>query len=118
MLPGGVALISDTVGFITIMLIDIEVIQQMAVTASLGVATVIFTNLILLPVLLSYIGFPADYRQRLHDRIERTDRLWMRVSRIAEPWPAAALIVLSVVLLVFGARHASEIKIGDGSEIG
>ncbi|MEN8728677.1 MAG: MMPL family transporter [Desulfuromonadales bacterium] len=113
LLPGGVALISDTVGFITIMLIDIEVIQQMAVTASFGVATVIFTNLILLPVLLSYIGFPADYRQRLHDRIERTDRLWKHVSRIAEPWPAAALIVLAVVLLVFGARHASEIKIGD-----
>ncbi|MEJ2198878.1 MAG: MMPL family transporter, partial [Desulfuromonadales bacterium] len=113
LLPGGVALISDTIGFITIMLIDIEVIQQMAITASLGVATIIFTNLILLPVLLSYIGFPADYRQRLHDRIERTDRFWMHVSKIANPLPAAALIVLALVLMVFGAKQASEIKIGD-----
>ncbi len=90
LVPGGVALISDTIGFITIMLIDIEVIQQMAITASLGVATIIFTNLILLPILLSYIGFPNDYQQRLRDSIERMDRFWMRVSRTAKPWPAAA----------------------------
>ncbi len=113
LVPGGVALISDTIGFITIMLIDIEVIQQMAITASLGVATIIFTNLVLLPILLSYIGFPNDYRQRLHDSIERLDRFWMHVSRTAKPWPAAAIILVSFVLLVFGAMHASKIKIGD-----
>jgi hypothetical protein len=113
LVPGGVALISDTIGFITIMLINIEVIQQMAITASLGVATIIFTNLILLPILLSYIGFPNDYRQRLHDSIERLNRFWMHVSRTAKPWPAAALILLALVLLIFGAMHASRIKIGD-----
>jgi predicted RND superfamily exporter protein len=113
LVPGGVALISDTIGFITIMLIDIEVIQQMAVTASLGVATIIFTNLVLLPVVLSYIGFPSDYRQRLHDSIESMDRFWMRVSRTAKPWPAATLILFATVLMVFGAMHGSNIKIGD-----
>jgi predicted RND superfamily exporter protein len=113
LVPGGVALISDTIGFITIMLIDIEVIQQMAITASLGVATVIFTNLMLLPILLSYIGFPADYKQRLRDSIESMDRFWMHVSRTAKPWPAAALIVLATLLMVFGAMRGSEIKIGD-----
>ena len=113
LVPGGVALISDTVGFITIMLIDIEVIQQMAVTASLGVATIIFTNLMLLPVLLSYIGFPVDYRKRIHDSIESMDRFWKQVSMIAKPWPAAGLIVLAIALMVFGAMRGSEIKIGD-----
>ncbi len=113
LVPGGVALISDTIGFITIMLIKIEVIQQMAITASLGVATIIFTNLMLLPILLSYIGFPADYRQRLHERIERMDRFWMRVSLIAKPWPAAALILVASLLMIFGAMRGSDIKIGD-----
>ncbi len=113
LVPGGVALISDTIGFITIMLIDIEVIQQMAITASLGVATIIFTNLMLLPILLSYIGFPKDYQQRLRDSIERMDRFWMRVSRTAKPWPAAALITFAALLMIFGAMRGSEIKIGD-----
>ena len=113
LVPGGVALISDTIGFITIMLIDIEVIQQMAITASLGVATIIFTNLMLLPILLSYIGFPKDYKQRLRESIEKMDRFWMRVSRTAKPWPAAALIIFATGLMIFGAMRGSEIKIGD-----
>ena len=113
LVPGGVALISDTIGFITIMLIDIEVIQQMAITASLGVATIIFTNLMLLPILLSYIGFPKDYQQRLRDSIEKMDRFWMRVSKTAKPWPAAALIIFATGLMIFGALRGSEIKIGD-----
>jgi predicted RND superfamily exporter protein len=113
LVPGGVALLSDTIGFITIMLIDIEVIQQMAITASLGVATIIFTNLMLLPILLSYIGFPKDYKQRLRDSIERMDRFWMRVSKTAKPWPAAALIIFATGLMIFGAIRGSEIKIGD-----
>ena len=113
LVPGGVALISDTIGFITIMLIDIEVIQQMAITASLGVATIIFTNLMLLPILLSYIGFPKDYKQRLRESIEKMDRFWMRVSRTAKPWPAAALIIFATGLMFFGAMRGSEIKIGD-----
>ena len=113
LVPGGVALISDTIGFITIMLIDIEVIQQMAITASLGVATIIFTNLMLLPILLSYIGFPKDYKQRLRESIQKMDRFWMRVSRTAKPWPAAALIIFATGLMIFGAMRGSEIKIGD-----
>ncbi|MEK6247170.1 MAG: MMPL family transporter, partial [Planctomycetales bacterium] len=113
LVPGGVALISDTIGFITIMLIDIEVIQQMAITASLGVATIIFTNLMLLPILLSYIGFPKDYKQRLRDSIEKMDLFWMHVSRTAKPWPAAALIIFATGLMIFGAMRGSEIKIGD-----
>lgn len=113
LVPGGVALLSDTIGFITIMLIDIEVIQQMAITASLGVATIIFTNLMLLPIMLSYIGFPKDYQQRLRDSIEKMDRFWMRVSKTAKPWPAALLILFATGLMIFGAMRGSEIKIGD-----
>lgn len=113
LLPGGVALLSDTIGFITILQIKIEVIQQMAVTASLGVATIIFTNLVLLPVLLSYIGYPQDYRNRLHDRIERMDRFWMRISKIAKPWPAAVIILLALGLLGFGAWQGRQIQVGD-----
>ena len=55
-LAGLTALLADAVGFAVLMLIDIPVIQDLAVTASIGVAVLIFTNLVLLPVLLSYWG--------------------------------------------------------------
>ena len=56
LLPGVVALASDTVGFVTIALIEVPVIQEIAVSASLGVAAIILTNLGLLPALLSFAG--------------------------------------------------------------
>jgi predicted RND superfamily exporter protein len=48
------------VGFAVLMVIDIPVIRDLALTASIGVAVLIFTNLLLLPVLLSYTGVSAS----------------------------------------------------------
>ena len=55
LLPGSVALASDAIGFVAIALIPVRVIQEIAVTASLGVAAIILTNLGLLPVALSFL---------------------------------------------------------------
>ena len=65
LVPGGIALLSDTIGFITIMLIEIRMIQEMAITASLGVAIIILTDLILVPVLLSYVRLDETYMAKM-----------------------------------------------------
>ncbi len=59
-LAGLTALLADAVGFAVLMVIDIPVIKDLALTASVGVAVLILTNLILLPVLLSYVGVSAE----------------------------------------------------------
>ena len=59
-LAGLTALLADAVGFAVLMVIDIPVIHDLALTASIGVAVLIFTNLLLLPVLLSYTGVSAQ----------------------------------------------------------
>ncbi|MEP6874789.1 MAG: MMPL family transporter, partial [Burkholderiales bacterium] len=46
---GLTALLCDAVGFAVLMLIKIQVIQDLAAVASIGVAVLIFTNLVLLP---------------------------------------------------------------------
>ena len=111
--PGVVALLSDTVGFITILLIKIQVIREMAITASLGVATIILTNLVLLPVMVSYINVDSGYRAKLHRSLTRTAGLWRSVARIADRRPAAITVAIALVLAVFGAWKARDIKIGD-----
>ena len=58
-LAGLTALLADAVGFAVLMVIDIPVIKELALTASVGVAVLIFTNLLLLPVLLSFTGVSA-----------------------------------------------------------
>ncbi len=63
-LAGLTALLADAVGFAVLLVIDIPVIRELAVAASLGVGVLIITNLILLPVLLSYTGVSAKAARR------------------------------------------------------
>lgn len=58
-LAGLTALLVDAVGFAVLLVVDIQPIRELAIATSLGVAVLIFTNVILLPVLLSYIGVSA-----------------------------------------------------------
>jgi predicted RND superfamily exporter protein len=113
LIPGGIALASDTIGFITILLIKIQIIQEMAITASLGVAMIIFANLILLPVLLSYLSYSDAYKEKTRVRAARMKKIWDKVGRVAEPKPALIVLLVSAVLLTFAAWKGADIKIGD-----
>jgi len=61
-LAGLTALISDAVGFAVLWVIDIQVIRDLAVTASIGVAVLVLTNLVLLPVLRAAAAASARSR--------------------------------------------------------
>ncbi len=113
LVPGGIALLSDTIGFITIMLIEIQMIQEMAITASLGVAIIILTDLILVPVLLSYIRLDETYMAKMLARAEHLDRLWISLAKVATPRNATVIIAISAVLFLAGGWKATQIKIGD-----
>ena len=113
LLPGMVALASDSVGFVTISFIEVQVIQEIAVTASLGVAAIILTNLALLPVLLSYFEADDAERRAARARDDFLRPLWARIARAAHRGPAAVAIGVAVVLLAAGAHLASEVRVGD-----
>ncbi len=61
---GATALLCDAVGFAVLAIIQIQAIQDLAVIASIGVAVLIFSNLVLLPILLSYVGVGAQAARR------------------------------------------------------
>jgi len=111
--PGGTALITDTIGFLTLLVIPIRVIREIAIAASLGVAVILLTNLLLLPVVLSYVTYPKNYRQRLERRARQMDHLWRGLARVVEPGPARLIIIASVLLFAFGAWKGTGVRIGD-----
>jgi len=113
LIPGGVALLADTFGFITMLVIKIQTIQELAITASLGVAVVIVTNLFLLPILLSYQKLPAHYQAKVAARKVITDGLWRKVSRIMEPTPSIIILVVTALLGAFAWYKSQEVRIGD-----
>jgi len=111
--PAIVALLADLVGFVTILLIPVEVIREMAITASIGVAIVILTDLILLPVLVSYVHFDAGFHDRVARRQRWLARVWHRLAGITRRGPALAVIVFAAVLAVLGWWKGRETPIGD-----
>ncbi len=113
LLPGGVALVSDTIGFLTLLLIDIGIIRELAIAASLGVAAIILTDLVLLPVLLSYL--PA-LRPRSASRVgvgTRRDRWWGLISHLAAPRVALVTLAVSSALYGYGLWQGAKLEIGD-----
>ena len=113
LVPGTIALLSDTIGFITILMIDIEIIQEMAITASLGVAVIILTNLFLLPVLVSYMDLGDKYRDKLINRADALLPLWKKLAHVSERGTAKKIILISFALLIFGIWKGADIRIGD-----
>src|SRR5579864_2304066 len=111
--PAVVALLADLVGFVTILMIPVQVIREMAITASIGVAIVILTDLVLLPVLVSYVRFDAGYHARVEHRQQRLARLWRQLAGITRRGPALAIIVLAAVLGALGGWKGRETPIGD-----
>jgi predicted RND superfamily exporter protein len=99
LIPGTLALVTAFVSFISLALIPIPMVRELAVTASIGVAFKIVTNLIMLPVAASLCNFTTEYAGKAMLKREKRAR-WLRfLARVAEPRQAA--MVLAAVAVVF-----------------
>ena len=113
-LPGMIAILVDAVGFITLLVIDIGVIRELAIGASIGVAVIVFTNLILLPVAISYIGISKKAVERSKREAGREQPFWRLLSNFAHPVvaPISVVIALSAGVAAFWYQK-EHLQIGD-----
>lgn len=101
LIPGTLALVTAFVSFVTLLLIPIPMVRELAITASLGVAYKIVTNLVMLPVAASYFDIGRHYADSALVLREKRSH-WLRtLARVAEP--RNALVVLAVTAVVFAA---------------
>jgi len=112
-LPGMIAILADAVGFITLLIIDIGVIRELAIGASIGVAVIVFTNLILLPVAISYVGISKRAIERSKLDAVRDHSFWRLLSNFASPKVAPVSIVLALLAFGGGLWYSQNLKIGD-----
>lgn len=113
LIPGGIALLSDTIGFLTLLSIDIGIIRELAITASLGVAMIILTNLILLPLLVSYLPITPKDRKNHAGNISETSVVWRFMASFATRGPAAIILGLTVILFGAGWINSQNLQIGE-----
>ncbi|MEJ6520274.1 MMPL family transporter [Shewanella bicestrii] len=113
LVPGGVALLSDTVGFITLLSIDIGIIRELAISASLGVGVIIFTNLILLPLVISFTELKVAPQGAPTSDEVRAEAIWRKLAKFATPKYAVVVIAATIALYFAGLQQANQMKIGD-----
>ncbi len=115
LIPGAVALMAGCIGFATIMLIDIKMVRELAITATAGVALTIFTDLVLLPVLLSYTKLRNMERKRAYRlrQLTQFDKIWAFLSKLSRPLPALFLVIGGALIWFFAERHGDKVMIGD-----
>ncbi|WAB91914.1 RND family transporter [Pseudomonas citronellolis] len=117
-LAGLTALLADAVGFAVLLMIDIPVIRELAIAASLGVLVLVISNLILLPVLLSYVGVSRKAAERAVQRESvsaagHSGAFFVWLVRFTEGRRAALAIATAAVLAVLGVAVGTQLKVGD-----
>ena len=118
-IAGLTALVCDAVGFAVLLVIDIPAIRELAVIASIGVAILTFTNLILLPIILSYVGVSKTAALR-SGRAEarataegRRHPLWNALDAFTRPGYATAALLIAVALGAWGYYEGLQLHVGD-----
>ena len=112
-MAGFMALLCDAVGFAVLLTINIGVIRDLALIAGLGVAVLVVTNLILLPLLLSYAGVSLKAASRSAAAETATSGGLNRFAQLTDKRWALPIVLVSVVLAVAGYVVSLGLQVGD-----
>jgi len=113
--PGAMALLSNAVGFLVMIYIAIDIVRELAVTTSIGVAVMLVTNKMLLTILLTYVRLTPKELGSLKAQggSERGEWLWSRLRVFARPKVAVVTLLGTAILLGAGTLKSRDLKTGD-----
>ena len=112
LIPGTLALVTAFVSFITLILIPIPMVRELAITASLGVGYKIVTNLVMLPLAASLFTFTKEYADKAVLKREQRSA-WLRtLARVAEPRNAAIVILATLAVFAVAVWQSHDRVIG------
>jgi len=111
--PAMLALISDAIGFFTLILIEVDVIKDLAVGASVGIISIIITNMVLLPIVMSYLGV-SNYGIKHVQFVEKNPSpIWGALAQMSTHKYALVFIIVAQIALAMGLFVAQDLKIGE-----
>lgn len=112
LIPGSMALVTDLVGFGTLYFIPIQMIQELAITAAIGVALKILTNLVMLPVLVSYFKIDDGFAARAARARDTRKRVMQKIGNVANPRPAIAIVFIAIALFITAFMQSQDRHVG------
>ncbi len=112
LIPGSMALVTAFVGFATLTLIPIPMIRELGITASIGVAYKIVTNLVMLPIAASYLSFDDAYVARMTRLRARREQVMAWLGRIANTRNAIIGTLAGAVLFAVAFQQSQHRHVG------
>ncbi len=114
-IPGSIALITNVAGFLTIALVPIGVIREMSVNACFGMAAVIITNKLMMPIWLSSLRVQdiTAFRARRARLAQAGEALWQRMAIVTKLPVAVALLGVATLVLAASLYLQQQRIIGD-----
>lgn len=64
--PGLLAFVTDLAGFVTLLIVPVGLVRDMAALAAIGIALKIIANLVMLPLIASWLTFSEGYVERMN----------------------------------------------------
>lgn len=116
--PGAIALLTEALGFGVIMLIAIPIVQELGITACLGVLLMIITNKMILPIIVSHMTLEQsslEYSAKAEAGFG--GRLWDKFAIFAEPKNAIFVFIAAAIVMALATWQSRDLVIGD-SEVG
>jgi uncharacterized protein len=116
---GFAALMCDAASFAVLMTIHIRAIQQLALVASIGVAILVVTNLLMLPMMLSYTGVSKRAAKRSLQSMPSAEKdrqrhpLWDFLDLFTTRNYAVATVAFMAIVASFGWHVGRNVQIGD-----
>ncbi len=111
--PGTVALVLAVLTFVTVTTIPVPVIRELALTAAIGIASLMVTNLSVLPVLASYARISMRKVESAKRGAERFEPMWRALAILIAPKYAIAIVLLTLVVTGGAAVLLGQPVVGD-----
>jgi predicted RND superfamily exporter protein len=112
---GLTALGTDAIGFAALALVDVPAMRRLAFAACVGIGALVFTNLLLLPVLLSWVGVSGAAAARSLRAVPagRGERTWRLLERFTERRWALAVVVAAAAAAILAGLVRRDLRFGD-----
>ena len=113
-IPASISLITDGLGFLSLLLIPLVTIKSMAIVAGAGVLSIFFTTVTFIPACLSILPLPKKMEVRREERPNIIDRVLGNIAGVVSRRSGRRIIVgIFLLLALLGIMGTTKIVVGD-----
>jgi len=112
--PACTSLVTDGLGFLSLLIVPLAMIRSMALTTGVGVLSIFFTTVTFIPAVLSFLPSPKRKEVEREEKFNLLNRILGKISSLSmhrlSRW---AVVGIFLILGVVGTIGASKIVVGD-----